>query len=400
LPTAKDAASKMHLKFGTFSFSVDSNYTTDANQTASREMRFSYADGYCDVDKSNSYLGEITCALPLLSFEHKEKGESSTVKSKEWKMKAVTTAKNGKVKSDGSFEIGTIEVQDKSMGDPLTVVLDKFKVEASTYNMDESLIKSLYALASTPHKDSNQSITKTMEIVGEMFSTGMNIDYHVALQSIDGKSGANHFKVDAVNEKGTVSFADTYDFKDLLSISDITVTDEAKGDTLFALKKLQFGSEVRKLYNFVPGFMAFSGYLAQHPERPEPTAEEKKKLLALGMKMVNNGFGIAYSPVSIEGIKIAEAKVDYGKIQLDLDATLKPNTVQFQNAMSAMRLLGFLQADGKLVLNKKDLESMSNNFPPQVMAMVMMYAKYEGDKAIFVLRFDKGHLMVNDKPVM
>jgi hypothetical protein len=34
------------------------------------------------------------------------------------------------------------------------------------------------------------------------------------------------------------------------------------------------------------------------------------------------------------------------------------------------------------------------------MAMVMLYAKYEGDKAVFVFKFERGHLLVNDKPVM
>jgi len=32
--------------------------------------------------------------------------------------------------------------------------------------------------------------------------------------------------------------------------------------------------------------------------------------------------------------------------------------------------------------------------------MVMMFAKYEGGKAVFVLKFDKGHLFINGKPVM
>jgi hypothetical protein len=29
-----------------------------------------------------------------------------------------------------------------------------------------------------------------------------------------------------------------------------------------------------------------------------------------------------------------------------------------------------------------------------------MYAKYEGDKAVFVFKFERDHLLVNDTPVM
>ena len=404
MPSKQDPASKMRLEFGTFQYKTDTNYTTDSNKTATKTLSFSYGNGSCDVDKSNSYLGEIACRFPSFSFGEEEENASTIIHSEAWKLKTVSTAKEGKMQSDGFFEIGKIEVQNRDNDNPATVVINDLKLEASGKNIDESLIKALYILASTPQKDSNQSITKTMKIVGDMFSNGLSIDYLFSISSIEGKIGhigkSKQFKAEAIKEKGTVAFTDTYDFKDLTTVKSVMVVDEVKGNTLFALKELKFGSQIRKLYNFIPGFMEFAGTLAKHPEKPEPTDEEMKKLSAIGMKMVNDGFSMAYSPLSIEEIKIAEAKVDYGKMQLDLDATLKPNSVKLQSAMSAMALLGFLQADGKLILRKVDLESMSNSFPPQAMAMVMLYAKYEGDKAVFVLKFENGHLLVNGKPVM
>ena len=404
MPTKQDSASKMHLEFGTFQYKADTNYTTDSNKTATKTLSFAYGNGSCDVDKSNSYLGEIACRFPSFSFGEEEGNESTIIHSETWKLKTVSTAKEGKIQSDGFFEIGKIEVQNKNDDNPVTVVLNDLKLEALAKNIDESLIKALYILASSPQKDSNQSITKTMKMVGDMFSNGLSIDYLFSIASIEGQIGhtgkSKKFKAEAIKEKGTVTFTDTYDFKDLTTVKSVIVVDEVKGNTLFALKELKFGSQIRKLYNFIPGFMEFAATLAKHPEQPEPTDEEMKKLSAIGMKMVNDGFSMAYSPLSIEEIKIAEAKVDYGKMQLDLDATLKPNSVKLESVMSAMALLGFLQADGKLVLRKVDLESMSNSFPPQVMAMVMMYAKYEGDKAVFTLKFENGHLLVNGKPVM
>ncbi len=404
MPTKQDPASKMHLDFGIFHYQADTSYTTDSNQTAIKTAQFSYGNGSCDVDKSNSYLGEIACHFPSFSFEEKEENQTTTVHSGEWNLQTVSTAKAGKMQSVGSFKIGTIGIKHKGDEKPVTVSLNDLNMEVTAKNIDESLIKTLYALATTPQKDSNQSIQKTMKIMGDMFSHGLSIDYLLSIASIDGKADSagkgKQFKAEAIREKGTVAFTDTYDFKDLTTIKGITVTDEIKGETLFALKELKFGTQVSKLYNFIPGFMEFAGDLAMHPAQAEPTAEEKQKLAVIGMRMANDGFSLAYSPLSIEGIKIAEAKVDYGKMQLDLDATLAKNSVKLSSPMSAMQLLAFLQADGKLVLNKADLKSMSNSFPPQVMAMVMLYAKYEGDKAVFVLKFEKGHLLVNDKPVM
>lgn len=404
MPTKQDPASKMHLDFGIFHYQVDTNYTTDNNQTAIKTARFSYGNGSCDVDKSNSYLGEIACRFPSFSFEEKEENTSTTVHSEEWKIQTVSTTKAGKIQSAGSFRIDTIGIKHEGDEKPMTVSLNDLNMEVTAKNIDESLIKALYTLASTPQKESNQSIQKTMKIVGDMFSRGMGIDYLLSIASIDGKAGPmgkrKQFKAEAIREKGTVAFTDTYDFKDLTTIKGITVTDEIKGETLFALKELKFGTQLSELYNFIPGFMEFAGDLAMHPAQAELAAEEKQKLAAIGMRMVNDGFSLAYSPLSIEGIKIAEAKVDYGKMQLDLDATLAKNSVKLSSPMSAMQLLAFLQADGKLILNKADLKSMSNSFPPQVMAMVMLYAKYEGDKAVFAIKFEKGHLLVNDKPVM
>ena len=404
MPTAQDSASKMHLDSGTFALTTHETLPTDNNKTKVQTMHYTYTNGSCDIDKSNSYLGEIACVFPSVAFEGDNGGEKLTVQTEGWKLKTLSTAKSGKIKSNGSFEIGKIRVDNKDATNPITTVLNNLRLQITATNIDESLIKALYMLASTPQKDSNQSIAKTMKIVGDMFSTGLTIDYLFSIASVEGQMGdvgkGKQFKMDTIEEKGTVAFTKTYDFKDMLKVKEVSVLDQEKGTALFELKGLKFGSQIAKLYNFMPGFMEFSGALAKHPRQTNPTAEEMKKLSDIGMKMVNNGFSMAYSPLSLEKIKIAQAKVDYGKMQLDLNATLKPNSAKLVNAMSAMQLLGFLQADGRLVLNKADLESMSNSFPPQVMAMVMLYAKYEGGKAVFVLKFDKGHLLVNGKPVM
>ena len=404
MPTKQDTASKMHLESGTFAYVSDNNYTTDDNKTAVKTLRFSYANGSCDVDKSNSYLGMIACHFPSFSFGEEEGSIRTMVELGEWGLKTVSTAKAGKMQSIGTFGIDTIKVTHAGDDNPVSVTLNDLKFDVSATGIDESLIKALYVLASTPQKESNQSIDKTMKIVGDMFSHGFTIDYLASIASIEGRAGdaakSKVFKAEAIHEKGRASFTDTYEFKDLTTIKSVTVTDGAKGSTLFALKELKFGTKISKLYNFMPGFMTFSAALAKHPGRPEPTEKEIKKLSMVGMRMVNNGFSLAYSPLSIEAIKIAEAKVDYGSMQLDLDATLAKNSVKLSSPMSVMQLLGFLQVDGKLTLHKADLEQMSNSFPPQVMAMVMLYAKYEGDQAVFVLKFEKGHLLVNDKPVM
>ena len=404
MPTIQDPTNKMHLVSGTFSLTSHVPYVIDVNKTSMKTLNFSYADGRCDVNKSNSYLGEITCTFPSVALTMEKQGKKLALQTAGWKITTLSTAKNGEMQSRGSFEIAKIKVATQDHNTPTTTTLNKLKLKMDSTHIDESLIQALRTLATTPQKDSNLSMTKTMKILGDMFSKGMTIDYLFSIASIEGEVGnatqSKKFKADAIEEKGAVSFTKTYDLKDMFTVKNVSVSDGGKGTTLFELKGLRFGTQVAKLYNFVPGFMEFSGAVSQDPEEAELTAEEKKKLLEIGMNMVHNGFSMAYSPLSIEKLKIAEAKVDYGKMQLDLNATLKPNRVTVTNSMSAMQLLAFLQADGKVVLHKADLESMANSFSPKMMAMLMMYAKYEGDKAVFVLKFDKGHLLINGKPVM
>jgi len=387
------------IKGGEFQYGFENNGT--------KEIAFSYLNPVCVIDKSNAYLGKQICDFPLIQIEGGEGNDSFSVAFKKSHMDYDVTLHGKKIKADASFKIPNIDILVKDEGDDVVVHLKEMMIEGFSDNMDESLMKEFYLLATTPQKDINATVAKSMKLLGEMLSNGAVIDYKMGLASLEGsaqKAGkTTTFMMDTYLGEAKVLFDKTLNYHEKATIKHISVKEEKATTPLFDLKGFRFGYAVKDMVNFFPAFMEFAGMLSQKQQQGEALSKaEEEKIAAIGYSIVNHGMGLSFSPVGIDSISMESMgqQMSYGKMDLNIDATLAKNDIKFDNPMAAMMLLSFLQADGKLVLNKTDLDKMSNQFPPQAMAMVMMYAKYEGDKAVFVLKFEKGHLLVNDKPVM
>jgi hypothetical protein len=387
------------IKGGEFSYTLENN--------GSREMAFSYRNPHCEIDKSNTYLGKQVCGFPLVQVDGGSGTDKLSVILRDTSMVYELSAHNKKIKTDILFKIPTTDIKLKDKSDDVTIQLKDFHINGNSDNMDESLLQEFYALAQTPMKDINATMKKSMQLVGGLFSKGVTFDYSVGLASLKG-TALNHGKTTEFMMEGysskTHALMDTTIAGDTkTTIKHISANKQGTQATLFDLKGFKFGSAIKDLYNFFPEFMELAGMLAQKQQSGiTPSKEEEEQMAALGTKVVNNGLSLAFSPLGIDSVSFDAMgqKMSYGKIDFDLDATLAKNTIKFDNPMAAMTLLSFLQADGKLVLSKADLDKMSQQFPPQMIGMIMMFAKYEGDKAVFVLKFEKGHLLVNDKPVM
>jgi len=387
------------IKGGTFNYTLENN--------GSKELAFSYSDPVCNVDKSNAYLGKQTCTFPLFEINGGAGKDTMTTlfKDTNWIYDVSVHAK--KVKADIRFKIPTIDIKIKDGGNDVAMQLKDLTMNGYSDNLDESLLEELYLLATNPTQDINATVTKSMKLVGDMFSKGMVLDYSIGLATLNGtteKAGkSTAFMMDSYQATFKADFGKAIDGDAKTTIKHISVQEKGAPAQLFDLKNFQFGYAVKDMYNYFPEFMEFAAILGQKQQFGGVVSKvEEEKMSAIGYHIVNHGMKLSIAPVGIDSVAfdVMGQQMAYGKIDFNLDATLAKNDIKFDNPMAAMALLGFLQADGKLVLSKADLDKMSQQFPPQMIAMVMMYAKYEGDKAVFVLKFEKGHLMVNDKPVM
>ncbi len=393
-PSKESPSREFTLKGGEFTYDIENNGT--------KEISFGYKKPICEVKKSNEYTGTQNCKFPTIEIKGGDHSDSGSVVFKDTSFDYIVAVDNKKVKSNISFKMPDIDIKIKDALDDIVVQLKNLELSANTDGIDESMMKKLYSIASTPSKDINKTIIKSIELIGEFFKSGMSFDYKGSLASVYGKSKTTVFTLKDFLEEGGGSFGKTINFKDIVTIANINVKDIDSSSQVFEMNGFRYGFEMKDMYNFFPAFMEIGmKAVQQNPQDLNFTKENEEKFVAIGAKIVNDGFGLSLSPVGIDSIFIQDINgLKLGKIDLDIEARLNKNDIKMDSPMGPMLLLSFLQADGKLVLSKADLDSMSNNFPPSVMAMVMMYAKYEGDKAVFVLKFENGQLMVNDKPVM
>lgn len=397
-PSKESSSREFTLKGGEFTYDIEKNGT--------KEISFGYKNPICEVKKSNEYTGTQNCKFPTIEIKGGDHKDSGSVVFKDSSFDYMVVVDNKKVKSNISFKMPDIDIKIKDAPNNIMVQLQNLEFSANTDGIDESLMTKLYDIASNPSEDINKTIMKSIKIIGELFKSEMVFGYQGSLASVYGKSisssKATVFTLKDFLENGSGSFGKTINFKDLVTIASINVKDEKSSESFFDMNGFKYGFEMKGMHNFFSAFMEIAMEAAQkNPKDMNFTKENEEKFISIGSKIVNDGFGLSLSPIGVDSIFIPEGKgIKLGKVDLSIDAKLNKNDVKMDSLMAPMLLLSFLQANGKLVLSKADLDSISNNFPPSAMAMVMMYAKYEGDKAVFILKFENGHLMVNDKPVM
>jgi len=387
--------------------SFKTNIKTDTNDT----IIFSYADSACNVDKQNAYLGTVGCTFPDIDVSYKTAllDRNIDFSMKDTAFEYITTLHDKKVKADMNLSIASMLFEGKGTAEEGKFVINDIKVFGNMDNMDESIMKTYMEFINNPPKDKKMNVKELMSYVGKMYSMGMTFDYTTSAASIEGESKESLFKLDSYKARGKGVFSKTIEYKENSTIQHISLTDKVSNKTTFDIENLKLGYGINKFYNIFPAFMEFSADLseAQQAQTGQEPVVPKKVLNDFAnkaKKIINDGFGLSLAPIGWDTLQV-EVKgetVKVGKLDFNIDANLKKNdvTIDMNNPMAMMMLIPYLQANGKLVLSKQDVEKISKNAPAQMQAMIMMFAKLEGDNAVFDLKFENGHLLINGKPVM
>jgi len=390
----KEAAS-YRVDGGHFLLQVDSNL--------SGRLSISYENPRCVADRGVGYQGKWQCDLPQLRIENRSgPDESFTVTLHEAELAHTLATEKQKLTAQGDFKIGKISLAGQAQGKSAKGEINHILLQGKASDINESVIASIYALYDTVQAPTEETVRKTLVLLGDLFSGGMQIAYlaKVDTAAVDTHSrGKNaHFVLESLSEQGQVRYSDRIDYQDTIGLKKAQLTEE--GNTLFGLYGVESRMVLKGLYNMIPEVLKLSAKITDQTQKTGLTPQEQAQLSTLSSRMTNAGFEVALSPLRIEGLEIPELGLKYDAVRLDMDAKIIPNKVVLNNPLSAMMLLAYLQADGKLVLSKSDLERLAQQFSPQLLAMIMMYAKYEGDKAVFEIRFESGHLTINGKAVM
>lgn len=380
-------------------------YTLENNN--SKQLDISYNNVTCNASKENAYLGSWDCSIPSIVIKAYDKDETTLATLTDTSFKYRSYLKSKKLNTHAEFNVPSIEIDTKSGRDGAAITINNFGIIANSNNTDEAQVKELYSLINTPTTDYNTTFVRYAKMVGKLMNSGITLDAKMSLASVDAKiledGDISHFTLREFSGSSKGLLGETLEYETKSQVKDISLKKDKAKNPIFELKDLRFGYKIKDLYNFFPAFMELAATVARKDTNNyKLSKEEQEKLTNISNNIANNGFIFSLAPIGIESVSLKENEKlhHYGKLDFNLDALLLKNDLNMNSPMAPMMLLSFLQADGKLVLQKSDLEQMSNSFPPQIMAMVMLYAKYDENKVIFEVKFEKGHLLVNDKPVM
>jgi len=371
--------------------------TLDDNST----LTFGYKDIACDISHKNAYLGKKSCTIPSLTVT--SEGTVPFVAQIDHASYLYDISLHDKkVKSDLSFAIKSIEVSDMQKSAAKEYIsLNDMKLHIVTDNIDEALIKKFQALSQSNNPDKQALLKEIMHLAGELYKNGMEIDYTSFIKSVKGAFDDKAFVLTSYQSKGDALFDANISYEDKTEIKELSVTDKQTKAQVFLLKNMHFGYSIKDLYNVMPTLIEVG---AAQDATTGMSPDIEKKMAELGKQLTQNGLKISFDPVGFETLqtRIKDQKITLGKTDFRLQATLDPNTLTLDpnDPMSAMMLIPLLQADGKLVLQNKDLQLLSKQLPPQIIGMIMMFGKPVGDTLVYELKFEKGHLLINGQPMM
>ncbi len=381
---------------------------TDKNDATETIAKAGYEKLSCDFDKTNDIYGKEACRFPRIYFtiDTTRQDEKADFNLTDVAFGYDVTKENGKVKSTADFVIPKITgiYFDKTLRQTAKIRLDNFAFDMITKNIDEAILKAFYALSRQNGTDINATIRKTFSLFSELYAHGMRFEYDMKLNALDIDTHEGNMTLQGLKAEGDGTFDDNITYRDIYTVDTVRFDKTIPQKQRLAVDKLTFGYRIENLYNFLPEVFRISSELLQNANNPTPNPAIESQFAKIGEKAINNGVNFALSPVAYDTIlyESENEKTELGKLSLNLHVGLKPNTlaIDFNNPLVFMMLIGYLDAEGKLVLPKKDLEQISKLFPPEFVAMLMMYATYEGDNAVFVFEFKNGQATINKQPLM
>ena len=365
-----------------------------------------YNDITCKIDKENAYLGKESCVIPTITITS-DVGFTGKLTISDTHYDIDNTLHDKKIKSDVKLSIDTISgtIANQSNTND-TLKMKDLKIDVVTDNIDAQTMKTFYDVLHDNTKDANATIREMMHTLGEIYSNGTTIDYTISLASTKADTEEVGFLLTNYTGKGNGRFDDNISYHDMSTVKSIEIQDKETNATTFAMHHMQFGYAIKDLYNILPAFFDFSGKLtaAQKEGNALPDEKQLAPLKKSAEKIVHQGFGFDLDPIGFDDMKfdIRGKEAEFGKLSIALHTLLKRNDIplDINNPMTGMMLIPFLQADGKIVIRKKDLELLAKQFPPAMVGMAMMMGKPEGENLVYDLKFENGHLLVNGQPMM
>ena len=370
-----------------------------------------YRDLQCNVDMQSAYYGRRECGVGALSLDMDmlkgQDREKTGFLIKGMDGKSLVERKNGEVASDGRITIKQIVLKEDTSREKFDFDIADMEIAGKGEKIAEETYRRLVDLLAQPPASEKEAVNKAMSILGEFFKK-MALGYRITVAKVKGEmerpvSGKKtDFGLEGLEFGVDWAMADDFNISKLFKLDSFRIRQTLKGKPEFEGKLTGFalGIKIEKLYNFMPELMVLAMEKARHP-KVKMDSQTRKALEELGGRVTRKGVTVVIDPFKIDSLqeKDRQQTKSFDAMDLKLQVDLAPNKLDPRNPMAPMLALAYLKAEGKATLKKKDLQQILPLLDPGMRMMATRFVKYEGNRAIFELRFEQGNLLINGKPL-
>jgi hypothetical protein len=364
----------------------------------------------CDVALSDALFGKRHCRLDsvLLETESSLKGKGMKDRILLENLEGSTEVRAGKegVRSDGKLTVGRFDLQGTHPGERVDLQGRALGLQGDASRVPESLYRQMMALLAAPPAKP-EAVAQALAPLLEKLFRQLNLHYDVTLGELNATvrtADGNDVRLGLQGYRFGLgaAFAADLNLSKRFEIRRLTLQESRGKKKVLSLDLQGFslGVQARELYNLMPELMGLA-LESTRATTPAQTQALERQAAALGARLLQRGIHLQVAPLTFEALDLSDTTRHkrLGAVEAELDVRLKPNRLDPANPMAMLMALAYLQADGKVVLKRKDLEQILPELDPTVAATVRQYVRYEGDRALFTLRFDQGNLLVNGKPL-
>ena len=360
-----------------------------------------FAKFECDLDARHSYDGTLQCTFPSLTFSQ---GGDRIVIDK-IRLKQQATAKGHKAASDVTLGADTLRLEHRSSKVQQSLRIDTPRFKAWAQDINVTLLQKLETLSLYPLPDRNATQQQGRKLMGQLASSGTNSGYALSVDWIAGRAEdpktRTMYEARALSTRVVVTLGKTLAYQDRSSVGAMHMEIHNKGAASLTVNVdgVNYALAMDHLYNPFPALIAL-------PERlrteTNSSKDERWYFEDIVGHVIHTGAQAAIAPLRIGGVTLISGKQKeaYAPTELRLKAHLKPNTIDVRRSTAPMMMLGYLDLSGRWVLKKRDFQQLLTHVSTQIRIMAMIFVRYEGDKAIFDLMFDHGHLRINGKQIL
>jgi hypothetical protein len=384
----------MHKKYDLIIKKLHTVFVDEVNTTVSMESK----DILCKVDTINTYLGTQICKFPLINISLDIPNHKRTdIVLNNTRFNYDSTAKNKKVKGDLSFNIDSITSKNN-------VTIKDIKISAITENIDEDILKQYMQLLDNPSTNYQEHTAKIFELVAKLYND-TKMHYNTSIKSIDADLDTIKITLQDYQGQGNGSIDNELNYLEHSTIKKLMISDSKNKANAFVLNNFRFGYGIQHLFNILPKTMKILNALSTEENTTKLTNTLQQDGTALAKQTLNYGIDFNITSLGFNSINFHNQKqaisYDIGKSDFNIDITLKKNKLNVEDVMrSPMILLNYLKSNGKLIIPIKALQQLAKKPQFSMLGMLMMMANIENNNAIFVLQFDNGQFLINNKPLM